>query len=373
MNILRRKKKEAESSSPAALSVSTREKVDYTVSVSQSEMALYKALRENVPLIDVGILKIRRLLGNFSIKCEDEETETLLRHFLSTVQVGASNFGADNFIGDYLESLLTYGSAVGEIALRGREIAALYNAPLNKVTVKEKRPLEPEFYVRKGFEEIKCPNPELILFTAMNPEPGEIYGVSLLRGLPFVSEVLMKIYKTIGVNWERIGNVRFAVSIKDGDSAFSEERAKNVAEEWQKAMKSTDVRDFISMGEVNIQAIGGDIKIPDSQIPVRQLMEQIIAKMGLPPFLLGLAWSSTERMSSQQADILTSEIDAYRRLVTPAIDRIVRLWMSLEGRTCDYSVEWSEITMQDEVDHAKARKLNADADMVLSKIEHGIF
>ena len=33
----------------------------------------------------------------------------------------------------------------------------------------------------------------------------------------------------------------------------------------------------------------------------RQMLEQLVAKTGLPPFLLGLSWSSTERMSAQQA------------------------------------------------------------------------
>lgn len=62
----------------------------------------------------------------------------------------------------------------------------------------------------------------------------------------------------------------------------------------------------------------------DSDIPVRQLLEQIVAKLGLPPFLLGLSWSSTERMSSQQADILTSELEAYRRLLNPMLEQFAR-------------------------------------------------
>ena len=190
-----------------------------------------------------------------------------------------------------------------------------------------------------------------------------------LRGLPFVSEILMKIYKTVGVNWERIGNVRFAVSLKDDDSTFSQERAKAVADEWQKAMRSQEVRDFISMGEVSIQAIGADVKIPDSQVPVRQMLEQIVAKLGLPPFLLGLTWASTERMSSQQADILTSEIEAYRRHLTPIIIRIIKLWMMLEGRICNFEIVWNEITMQDEVDHANARRMNAIADEKIAELK----
>lgn len=372
MNLLFRENKsmKEKSKESSSLSVQTREKVKYGLSFSHAENSLYRALRENIPLIDVCILKIRRLVGHFEVQCEDEETERLLNEFLAGVKVGLSGRGINEFVGNYLEQMLTYGSAIGEIAIKGREIAALYNAPLDMVTVKEEKPLELSFFVRKGFDEVKCPYPELILFSALNPEPGEVYGVSLLRGLPFISEILMKIYKTIGINWERVGNVRFAVSLKDEDSAFAPERVKSVAEEWQKAMRSTEVNDFISLGDISVKAIGSDVVIPDSQIPVRQMLEQIVAKMGLPPFLLGFSWSSTERMSSQQADILTSEIESYRIMLSPVIDRIIKLWMRLEGRNIPYKLIWNEITMQDEVDHAKARLMNAQADEIVRKNEN---
>ena len=38
------------------------------------------------------------------------------------------------------------------------------------------------------------------------------------------------------------------------------------------------------------------------------MTEQIVSRLGIPPFMLGLSWSSTERMSSEQSDMLTSEI-----------------------------------------------------------------
>lgn len=55
---------------------------------------------------------------------------------------------------------------------------------------------------------------------------------------------------------------------------------------------------------------GRTIRCWDSQVPVRQILEQLVARTGIPPFLLGLSWSSTERMSAQQADLMTSEITA---------------------------------------------------------------
>ena len=91
-----------------------------------------------------------------------------------------------------------------------------------------------------------------------------------------------------------------------------------IAREWSDAMSAAEqgqIKDFIAVGDVDIRVIGADNQVIDSEVPVRQLLEQIVAKLSLPPFMLGLSWSTTERMSAQQADILTSELDYYRRQI----------------------------------------------------------
>lgn len=203
------------------------------------------------------------------------------------------------------------------------------------------------------------------MVSALNPRPGSLYGESILKGLPFVSKILLSIYRTIGVNWDRVGNVRFAVTCKPGNDpaerAYAKERAQTIAREWGKAMQGDRVTDFVAVGDVEVKVIGADNQILDSSVPVRQMMEQIVAKLGLPPFLLGLSWSTTERMSSQQADLLTSELNSYRRMLHPVICRVCSLWLRLNGRSADFQVEWNKINLQDEVELANARLLNARA------------
>jgi len=116
------------------------------------------------------------------------------------------------------------------------------------------------------------------------------------------------------------------------------------------------------VGDVQIKAIGADMPMLDSEVPVRQLIEQIVAKTGLPPFLLGLSWSTTERMSSQQADALTSELEAYRRVLTPAIEKICRTCLRLAGLDSDVQVMWDDIMLQDMVEQARAQLLTAQAE-----------
>lgn len=339
------------------------------------DYSLYKSLREAIPIIDAAIMKTVRLLGSFRVMCEDEEAERELAAFLRNVNVGGTRQGIDAFISTFFEQLITYGTAIGEMVISDGELTHLYNSDLKAVSLAEgSSPLEAVICSDNGsgtFSPVSYPS--LILLTTHNPEPGKIYGTSVLKGLPFVSDILLKVYNTIGINWERLGNVRFAVTYKPQndavDKAYASERAKQVATEWSRTMQSSGtVRDFVAVGDVSIKAIGADNQILDSEVPVRQLLEQIVAKLGIPPFLLGLSWSSTERMSYQQADILTSEIDFYRREITPVIRKICNMFLRLHGYGCSFSIEWDSITLQDISEIAKSSYYDAQTQQILSQI-----
>ena len=66
-------------------------------------------------------------------------------------------------------------------------------------------------------------------------------------------------------------------------------------------------------------------------------------------------------MSKQQADILTSELEFYRRLLTPVIIKIADSFLRLSGIDSKVDVEWSHINLQDECELAQARLHNAQA------------
>lgn len=334
-----------------------------------AERHLYRALRASVPVIDAAICKLTRLLGEFTVECGDSSAQAGLTRFLESVRVNGGQTGFNEFLNCYFSQLLTYGTAVGEMVLTpfGEDIAALYNADLDDLELcRDPSPLSWTVCRKTAEGPVPVPYPGLIVTALLNPPHGSGCGVSLLRGLPFVSDILLKIYHTIGVNWERVGNVRFAVTYKPTgdpvDRANAESHARQMAAEWSRAMESRgQVSDFVAVGDVNVKVIGADNQILDSDVPVRQMLEQIVSKLGLPPFLLGFSWSSTERMSSQQADILTSEMDSYRRLLTPAIRKTCGMWLRLHGYDDSVTIQWDEITLQDAVDLAEARLKNAQA------------
>ena len=343
-----------------------------------NERQLYDNLRYSVPIVDAAIQKIIRLTGGYKVICTDERWQAEMDRFVEEIPVGTGGISLYAFTDAFLDSLLTYGSAAAEILVNRQtgEVEGVAPLNINRFCCRAgTNPCDRRYFMLGEDEEwYAVHNPQFIMYAALNPNAKNPDGQSILRGLPCISAVLMRIYQCIGQNFDRVGNVRYAVTYKPSDSsemAFAKERAQQIAKELSEgmnAMRCGYVRDFVAVGDVGIKVIGADNQIIDTEIPVRQLLEQIVAKLSVPPFLLGLTWSSTERMSSQQADILTSELEFYRRQLTPVIKQVCNTYLTLIGGAGAVSVEWDNINLQDEAVLAQARLNNAQA----AKIEKEI-
>ena len=313
------------------------------VPLSTPENRLYYALREAVPVIDAAVFKTVRLTGGYRVECSDPRARKALEEFVLGVPVGGNRQGLHAFTESYLEQLITCGTALGEIVTdtAGRP-AGLFNSPLENVEFRRaKDGFNIDIYVNGNGGQVKVSRPDLCLASVLNPDPGVLTGNSMLKGLPFVSGILLKIFESTGLNWER---------------------AEQIAGEWSRAMrKGAEVRDFVAVGDVQIKVIGGEAAIPDSEVPVRQMLEQIVAKTVIHPFMLGLSWSTTERMSAQQADALTAELESYRRILTPVILKICNSFLTGRGFAPGAKVIWDDITLQDEVEQCRAMLYRAQA------------
>ena len=340
------------------------------VPLGTGEEQIYRQMREAIPVLDAAISKLVRLTGGFAVECRTPTAQRVMEDFLRDVPCGRGQVGMDSFLGGYMDSLLTLGRAVGEIVVAGNKVRGVCWGDASRIEVQEGgNPMEVVLWGPDERGVLRpLPYQHLLLFTALNPEPGHPYGVSLFRGMPFLADILMKIFAAIGSNWERAGNVRYSVICKGGenmDPATAQERGAQMAQEWARAMedgKNGTVRDFVAVGDVQIKVIGGEAPILDSQVPVRQIMEQLVAKTGLPPFLLGMNWSTTERMSTQQADILTSELWSLRRTVEPVVRKICRSYLAMEGLDDRFNIHWNDISLQDITQEAQADLYKAQAE-----------
>ena len=181
-----RKKQEA-----AAVSVQTRPGQALPLPLGAGERELYRALRENVPVIDAAVCKLRRLIGEFTVTCRDGRAQEELERFLDGVQVNAAGTGIHEFLGIYLEELITYGTAVGEMVTAGGELQALYNAGLGNLDLESDGALGIKVSVLEAGGRRPCPYPELLLVSALRA-----LWVSKIRPF-FEGEVLDAEYRQV--------------------------------------------------------------------------------------------------------------------------------------------------------------------------------
>lgn len=375
MNLFRKKKTAAAAAAPELVTAQRMgSPLTLPAVIEPFEKELYDRLRFAVPIIDAAIMKVIRLTGGFRVICSDEDMQQELDSFLENVPVGLTGRSIGDFADNFLDSMLTYGSAVAEIAQdsAGERISGLWIGDVSAVRITPGTdPFERSYTVHSPDGSVKKINhPERIVYASLTG------GHSLLRGLPSLSGILLRIYECIGQNFDRAGNVRYAVTYKpssdSGDMVYTRERAMQIAREWADGMNSAkygQVKDFVAVGDIDIKVIGADNQLFDTNVPVRQILEQLIAKLSIPPFLLGLSWSSTERMSSQQADILTSELEYYRRLLSPVICEVARSYLCSVGSDAVCRVEWDNINLQDESALAEARLKNAQAREIELRLE----
>ena len=73
-------------------------------------------------------------------------------------------------------------------------------------------------------------------------------------------------------------------------------------------------------------------------------------------------------MSAQQADVLTTELEAYRRILNPILMKIGRKYLEINGIGSSVNIVWDTITMQDETEIAKARLYDAQTERILREV-----
>ena len=88
--------------------------LDGYVPLSQGEMELYRSIREAVPIVDAALRKLVRLAGGVKVSCRESAAQEGLDWFLQHVNTGRGQRGIQSFLDGYLDSMLTFGRAVGD-------------------------------------------------------------------------------------------------------------------------------------------------------------------------------------------------------------------------------------------------------------------
>lgn len=341
---------------------------------NQVEVKLYRQMRDGIPIIGVGIQNLRRLIGSPKIRfgAPNSRRQKEWDNWAKGVKVGKVGKGFNVFVSSFVDSLLQNGFSAAEIVpYRSRsDIYALL--PISGEVVVVKSTEDPTEFILAEHQQMEpepvpYPIQDWIVYSAYEAEPENPYGKGLLTGLPFLADILLTVFYATGRNWERFGDLKYSLEFNFPDGVApkdAQEFIDKTKKSWTEAMSKTragKVQDFFGT-YVKVSVVGADAKQLDMEIPVRNILEQIVAKTGLPPFVFGFSWSSRESMSKTQADILTSLIDDWREMITPAIVHIIDWWCRFRGYPLDYEIVWDEVSLADIEGMANAELTNARAE-----------
>ena len=171
---------------PAVLQLARSRDSDWAGSaLPQARRRFCREIRRKVPVADAALDKIVRLTGEFIVQSDDALVEEELRRFCREIAIGAGRQGLRGFLEQYLNSLLTDGTAVAEMipAADGSGLGAVLLCPAESLAVRRaENGVGLRFYAaRDGLpgEEVRWP--ELILYTPLDPDAGEVWGHSVLE------------------------------------------------------------------------------------------------------------------------------------------------------------------------------------------------
>lgn len=372
-----------ETPSPGAVAAATSKRsyasplgIDFDKSIKANvDFALYDTIVRAVPFVDRALRQLARMTVPFEVQCDNETTQDALNHWLeSECRVEDLFRGFLPFSRPYVRQSLQYGKSAGEIVLSPtkRDIEGLCVIPAGKIRI-----CQTDDGLQLGEDDglgqaIPYEHQETFVYSALNKEQDNPHGVSLLRSIPFVTDCALRMELALRQMWQRHGAPSFFIQYKIADEvALSDEAVQERRDEIENAWYDSQearflgegIMDFVAavQGEIIFTAIGADVKELSFQDPFRTMMEQVVSSVELAPFMLGLQWSTTERLSQQQADAIIGAIADFRAELKPDFLHILNWVQRVRGLPGEIDIAWAEVTLQDRVETAKADLTEAQA------------
>lgn len=221
-----------------------------------------------------------------------------------------------------------------------------------------------------------------LLYTTQMPEADNPYGTSIFRSLEFSGQSLLTIQNALQQSWRRYGDpplmVVYKVSNKkvvDTAGELDKRRdalAKNLRSAMEQKGKGNSV-DFVQAigkdDDLKIDVIGANGVVMEIEMPARHLLEQIVAKVGLPAWMLGLQFSTSERLAEQQAGMALQAAKTRFERRRADLTALVATMLRMRGRTWkrgDWELVQELPNIQDQVKQAQAGFLRAQTALMES-------
>ncbi len=325
-----------------------------------------------------------QLVGCPYVEAEDE-VKAEIQEWQDNVVVNRLMTGFHNWFSTAVFDHLLYGRSHTEIILPDdkRDIYALQ--PLHTRTIELRPNRDPQDHYSLDIVQILAMrgmwvtlNKRLILTFLHDVRNDLPQGNSLLFGLPFVGEIFTSMFKDQKRLWERFGTPSYHIryvpppTLADPTGARSTTFMQQIMNLWNTVMSNRangDVGDFGTAGDVEVRVIGAAGEALDFVKPLREIVSQLISTTGLPPFLLGMQWQTTEALSSVEGALLSQMVTEIRNHIEPEVKYLISLRQLLAGKDPTFTLAWRAPTLIDLMETARAELFNAKADA--QKIANG--
>lgn len=340
-------------------------------------LPLYDRLRETLPFLDVVPSIYYRMLGDFEIDTYGKENlKQKLQTFKERVQVGWYGMGFNNFLYQLLDGGIGSGMGIAEAVPEKSmsDINRLVIADPNSIVfVQKDGRLRLAQKAEFDFTPTIFENTDYIYYIAPDQRKGHPQGYSIYFSLPFVAQILYRMEKSIDNTICRIGDPTFIAGFeadKDVNETMIKDGTTGFITSFKKAMvarKQGQVRDifFSAVGaKLKVDMLGNGKFIEGLEFPMNMMINQCVAKFGVPHRWLGFPKAEGMNSSASQVDLdmLTVKNDANRACLDPVIDRIFSLYLTLTGDAgAKWTYHWNAPTLFDEKEQAMARNFNAMA------------
>jgi len=375
----------------------------------------YEALRRAIPLLEGGINCLVRLDGIVRFDRDspgiDKGLADELTAAMSELPVDDGEIGLQSYYEIIGNEIYEQGFAMAERLMNRRRLVGIRTADSKGLLARRNEDGVIEWYYRPpayelatrrngtDYTEVVLRNnivnvtpgylnqlnyvqldPSTMVYNAFHPESNNPYGVSILRSVEFVSQILLRMQNATGHVWDRFGDPSFQVKYKTKNRTLKQpdldKRVAKIATDLANVLSakrngnSADLAHAIGADDdISIEVIGGNGKVIDLKMPANHMVEQILAKLPIPGWMIGLSEAQAGRMADQQSEMVLMDAKVRFERRKPGLKNIVATHLRGEGVTWkpgSWDVVQELPNLRDVQKMAQARFLNAQADMMSS-------
>jgi len=377
----------------------------------------FEVMREAIPMCDTAINKLVSMNGRIEIIGEKADCVAELEDFCMSVPVGPVQHGIDAYRGAMWGEGFEQGFGYGELMatpdlkdIEGLRVAdskyIIYwrnadGVPEPWYLYPDKDPnnnrplIDPAELIGKivnarygqtlnyNQQDMVKLNPANKFYLAPRVENGNPYGIAQFRSIPWVAQILATLQNSIKNSADRFGSPSYHLhssgkTASDKIKAMVEDLTTQLANAISIKSKGGNA-DIVTAGgeasKVDIKIIGHEGQLFEYEIPLKHAEESIVAASGLPAWVLGKYWSTTERMAQMEVEIALADASGRNTNETPGLIRLFSAVLAMRGKKWktitldpngpgDWGFRFIQPNLHNRAAEAQANFLDAQADMM---------